>query len=69
MMAIMRFYRRVIPVVTQIITATLLSVAFVLGIGLTSFIAKMFGGVFLKKKYHHSSWERVSGSKNLDRMF
>jgi len=62
-------HKKIIFIMTHIVSNTLLTVAFILGIGITAIIMRLFKAVFLKHSYIDSAWETFSGSSSLDRMF
>ncbi len=62
-------HKKIIVIMTRIITNSLLTAAFVFGIGVTAMVTRLFGSVFLKHKHTHSSWDAPSGGGQLDRMF
>lgn len=61
--------KKLIVIVTHGITTLLLSAAFIVGIGITSIVARALGKMFLANEHGDSSWESVTGSSMLKRMF
>lgn len=54
---------------TQLTTRIALSLVYVLGIGGTSLVARLFGKKFLQSKFTASSWQPITGSTKLEKMF
>lgn len=54
---------------TRLTTRVALTLVYVFGIGGTSIAARLFGKKFLQSRFVTSSWQSVSGSTKLEKMF
>lgn len=54
---------------TGFITRLALSLVYLFGIGGTSMVARLFGKKFLQAKFEKSSWQPITGSNKLEKMF
>lgn len=53
----------------RLISITALMGIYFLGIGLTSLVAKVFQWQFLNRNFKNSSWQSVTGSSKITKMF
>lgn len=65
----MRYAKLIINKIQSIIDKILLHVLYIIGIGITSFVAKIVGKKFLNMYPQKSTWEKSSGSSNFKRMY
>ncbi len=56
-------------IITRAVTQIALTLVYLIGIGLTSLVAKLFGKKFLHAKFTDSSWQPMTGSERLEKMF
>jgi hypothetical protein len=64
-----RFGKKVRFLIETGITWIALFLVYCIGIGLTSLVGKLFNRRFLRHKFHRSSWQPITGSQQLERMF
>lgn len=53
----------------KMVELTLLTVAFVLGVGAIGLVRRLFGARFLNNKPTLSTWQTPTGSRSLERMY
>lgn len=65
----MRAYKRISFFMAGILVVVLHALAFILGIGIVSVLFKMAGRRLLSQRARNSTWEPVSGSGDVSRMY
>lgn len=65
----MDIYKRIAVVAARIVTAALLTAAFLFGIGPVAFMSRLTGGKFLHRRTKETSWDVPTGGNVLRRMF
>lgn len=65
----MKIFKKIKSVVDQIIENFALNFIFILGVGITTLVAKIFLKNFLQKKHFFTSWKRYSSSNQLRKMY
>lgn len=65
----MRRVNQIINKIQFVINKILLNIIYLIGVGISSVIAKFAGKNFLNVVAKKSLWEKTSGSKDLDAMY
>lgn len=65
----MKTLHRISKYISGVITALLLTAAYVLGIGVVALMAKIGGTAMLPGAMKRSTWQKPTGSGNMERMY